>query len=144
MAKSGGVLITKEKNSSIIEQFHQINILDVEDKIFFSVLPKRLTKYLKQKHFINMSILKAGIAGFSGCLEHTRIIWHQIQTAKKEEKDLHILFLNLANAYGSVIHSLLWTAFEFFQVLETITNLLKCYFQDLQVCLTTSHFTSAW
>lgn len=107
------------------------------------MLAQRLTKYLKQNHFIDTSIQKAGIAGFSGCHEHSSIIWHQNQTAKKEGKDLHVLFLDLTNAYGSVPHSLLWTAFEFFQVPSTITNLVKHYFQDLQFCLTTSGFTTS-
>lgn len=62
-----------------------------------------------------MSIQKVGIAGFLGCLQHNNIIWHQIQTSKKEGKDLHVLFLNLPNTYGSIPHSLLWTALEFFK-----------------------------
>ncbi|KAK0147628.1 LINE-1 retrotransposable element ORF2 protein [Merluccius polli] len=130
--RAGGVLIPKEKNSTTIEQFRHINLLNIEGKIFFSVLAQRLTQYLKQNHFIETSIQKAGI------------IWHQIQTAKKEGKDLHVLFLDLANAYGSVPHSLLWAAFDFFQVPTTITNLVKHYFQDLQFCLTTSGFTTSW
>ncbi|KAL1279297.1 hypothetical protein QQF64_025970 [Cirrhinus molitorella] len=142
--RAGGVFIPKEKNSTIIEQFRQINLLNIEGKIFFSVLAQRLTQYLKQNHFIDTSIQKAGIAGFSGCLEHNSIIWHQIQTSRKEGKDLHVLFLDLANAYGSVPHSLLWAAFDFFHVLTIITNLVKHYFQDLQFCITTSGFTTNW
>ncbi len=142
--RAGGVFIPKEKNSTTIEQFRQINLLNIEGKIFFSVLAQRLTQYLKQNHFIDTSIQKAGIAGFSGCLEHNSIIWHQIQTAKKERKELHVLFLDLANAYGSVPHSFLWAAFDFFQVPTIITNLVKHYFQDLQFCLTTSGFTTSW
>ncbi len=142
--KAGGVFIPKEKNSTTIEQFRQINLLNIEGKIFFSVLAQRLTQYLKQNHFIDTSIQKAGIAGFSGCLEHNSIIWHQIQTAKKERKELHVLFLDLANAYGSVPRSFLCAAFDFFQVPTIITNLVKHYFQDLQFCLTTSGFTTSW
>lgn len=77
-------------------------------------------------------------------LEHANIIWHQIQTAKKEKKDLHVVFLDLANAFGSVPHKMLWTAFHYFQVPETITKLVKDYFQDLQFCVTTKEFTTSW
>lgn len=80
---------------------------------------------------------------------HSRILGmpaanQQNQTAKREGKDLHVLFLDLANAYGSVPHSLLWIAFDFFQVPTTMTNLVKHHFQDLQFCLTTSVFTTTW
>jgi len=33
---------------------------------------------------------------------------------KKERKELHVTFLDLANAYGSVPHELLLAAFDFF------------------------------
>ncbi len=142
--RAGGVLIPKEKDASNLNQFRQINLLNVEGKIFFSIVAQRITTYLKQNNLIDTSIQKAGIPGFSGCLEHTSMIWHQIQTAKKEGRDLHVLFLDLANAFGSVPHSLLWTAFEFFQVPMTITNLVGNYFKDLQFCITTTEYSTSW
>ncbi len=69
--RAGGVFIPKEKNSTTIEQFRQINLLNIEGKIFFSVLAQRLTQYLKQNHFIDTSIQKAGIAGFRDALNIT-------------------------------------------------------------------------
>lgn len=57
--------------------------------------------------------------------------------AKKEGTDLHVVFLDLANAFDSVSHNLLWTTFDFFRVSVTVTSLVKAYFQDVQLCLTT-------
>ncbi|KAL1277462.1 hypothetical protein QQF64_024135 [Cirrhinus molitorella] len=142
--RAGGILIPKEKNSSTIDQFRQISLLNVEGKIFFSVVAQRISVFLQKNNFVNISVQKAGISGFSGCLEHTNVIWHQIQTAKKEKKDLHVVFLDLANAFGSVPHEILWTAFSFFQVPEGITRLVKAYFQDLQFCVTAQANTTAW
>ena len=67
----------------------------------------RLAGYLQRNNLIDTSIQKAGIPGFSGCVEHASVIWHQIQVAKKEGRDLHVVFLDLANAFGSVPHNLL-------------------------------------
>ena len=103
----------------------------MEGKIFFSVVAQRLTSYLKKNDLIDVSVQKAGIPGFSGCLEHVGVIWQQIQAAKRQGRDLHVLFLDLANAFWSVPHSLIWTAFKFFHVPEEVTALLKNYFQDL-------------
>lgn len=64
--------------------------------------------------------------------------------AKKEKKDLHVVFLELANTFGSVSHEILWTAFNFFQVPVGITRLVKTYFQDLQFCVTAQASTTAW
>ena len=142
--RAGGVVIPKEKDASNIDQFRQINLLNVEGKIFFSVVAKRMTTYLKQNNLVDTSVQKAGIPGFSGCLEHTSMIWHQIQSAKREGRDLHVLFLDLANAFGSVPHSLIWTAFNFFHIPNTITNLVKNYFRDLQFCVKTTDYTTSW
>ncbi|RXN17451.1 hypothetical protein ROHU_008023 [Labeo rohita] len=142
--RAGGILIPKEKDSVDISQFRQISLLNVEGKIFFSVVARRLTAYLEKNHFIDTMVQKAGIPGFSGCLEHLNMIWNQIQSAKKDGRDLHVVFLDLANAFGSVPHNLLWTAFHYFSVPEVITRLVKSYFQDLQLCLTTDECTTAW
>lgn len=61
----------------------QINLLNVEGKVFFSIVAKRMTTYLKQNNFIDTTVQKAGIPGFLGCLEHTSMIWDQIQNAKR-------------------------------------------------------------
>lgn len=142
--RAGGVLIPKEKGASEISQFRPICLLNVEGKIFFSIVAQKLCAYLERNKYIDTSVQKAGIPGFSGCLEHTSMIWHQVQAAKKDKRDLHVVFLDLVNALGSIPHNLLWKSFNFFHIPEHITTLVKTYFQDLQLCFTTADFTSAW
>ena len=108
--RAGGIFIPKERDSVEINQFRPISLLNVEGKVFFSVVARRLTSYLEKHRLIDTTVQKAGIPGFSGCLGHTSIIWHQIQLSKHERRDLHVVFLDLANAFGSVPHSLLWEA----------------------------------
>ena len=84
-----------------------ITLLNVEGKIFFSVVAQRLASYLERNSSIDTTVQKAGIPGFASCLQHTSMIWHQIQTAKSDKKDLHVIFLDLVNAFGSVPHSLI-------------------------------------
>lgn len=72
------------------------------------------------------------------------MIWQQIQTAKKDGRDLHIMFLDLANAFNSVPHNLLWTAFNFFRVQEAFAALLKAYFPDIQLYQINDKYTTAW
>ncbi|KAK0156516.1 Retrovirus-related Pol polyprotein from type-1 retrotransposable element R2 [Merluccius polli] len=77
-------------------------------------------------------------------LDMSLIIWHQIQVAKKEGRDLHVVFLDLANAFGSVPHNLLFTAFDYFKVPAALTTQVRAYFQDVQLCVTTAEYTTAW
>lgn len=70
----GGILIPKEQKYSTIDQFRQISLLNVEGKIFFSVVAQRLSVFLQKNNFVDTLVQKAGISGFSGCLEHTNVI----------------------------------------------------------------------
>ena len=142
--RATGVLIPKDKNSTEISQFRPISLLNVEGKIFFSVLAQRMSRYLLSNGLIDTGTQKAGISGFAGCLEHTSMIWHQIQSAKSEKRDLHVVFLDLANAFSSVPHNFIWAAFDFFRVPGAITRLVKAYFSDLQLSFATPSFRTDW
>ena len=72
------------------------------------------------------------------------MIWNQIQTAKREKSDLHVVWLDLENAYGSVPHQLITFALEFFHIPICIQSLVSNYFSSLQVCYTTQEATTSW
>ena len=138
------VFIPKEENSKDIGQFRNIALLNVEGKIFFSVLARRMSTYLLENNYIDTSCQKAGVPGFPGCVEHSMMIWDQIQKAKQEKTDLHVIWLDLANAYGSVPHQLINYALEFFHMPPCIKNLVALYFSDLQMCFALQGFTTGW
>lgn len=99
-------MIPKEESSSNISQFQPISLLNVKDKIFFRCHSPKVN-HLERNRLVDTAVQKAGILGFSGCLEHTSIIWHQIQAAKRggggggggrkekkeKERDLHVISL---------------------------------------------------
>lgn len=108
------VLIPKEQNSSTLGQFRSIALLNVEGKIFFSIMARRMTNYLTSNGYIDTSCQKAGVPGFPGYVEHSAVIWEQIQRARRERSYLHVMWLVLANAYGSVPNQLINFALDFF------------------------------
>ncbi|GFR94752.1 reverse transcriptase [Elysia marginata] len=84
----------------------------------------RLTKYLTENGYINTSFQKGGIPGVSGFLEHATMIWDAIQRAKSEKLNLDVVWLDLANAYGSVPHGMIQLALRMYHVLEDIQVML--------------------
>ena len=96
------VYILKEQNSTEINQFRPISLLNVEGKIFLSVTASRLKKYLTENGYINTLVEKGDIPRVSGCLEHATVIWEAIQRARSEKLNIYVVWLDLANAYGSV------------------------------------------
>lgn len=61
------MLIPKENDATDISQFWSICLLNVEGKIFFSVIAHMLSTYLEKNKYIDTSVQKAGIPGFFGC-----------------------------------------------------------------------------
>ena len=69
-----GVYIPKEQNSSDISQFRPISLLNVEGKMFFSVMATRLTKYLMENKYLDIAVQKGDIPGVFGCVEHATMM----------------------------------------------------------------------
>jgi len=137
-----GIYIPKEAESEGLTQFRPISLLNIEGKVLFGALAKRMTKFALQNRYINTSVQKAGIPGFPGCLEHATMIWSAIQEAKKEKKDLHVIWLDLANAYGSVPHKLIEKAMVFFHVPESVQTVIMKYYSQFRMRFTTKRYTT--
>lgn len=136
--------IPKEKDSHTLRQFRGIALLNMEGKISFAVLARRISAYLLGNKYIDTSCQKAGVPGFPGCVEHSAMIWEQIQAAKKNKSDLHVVWLDLANAYGSVPHQLIIYALDFFHFPSHVQGLVGDYFKNFYVCYTTQEATTSW
>ncbi|XP_034721949.1 uncharacterized protein LOC117940937, partial [Etheostoma cragini] len=142
--KAEGCLVPKEENSSTIDQFRTISLLSVEGKIFFSVLAKRMTSYMTENGYINTVIQKGGIPGFSGCLEHTGVLSQMIREAKSSKGNLTVVWLDLANAYGSIPHVLIHAALDHYHIPQHIKGMITSYFRGIQLRFKTAHFTTQW
>ena len=101
-------------------------------------------KHLAENGYINTSVQKGGIPGISGCLEHATIIWEAIQRAKSEKLNLDIIWLDLANAYGSVPHQMIQLALRMHHVPEDIQVMLDDYFRDFWMRFSTNSYTIDW
>nr|XP_057943465.1 uncharacterized protein LOC131138512 [Doryrhamphus excisus] len=139
-----GVWIPKEENASNIMQFRTISLLSVEGKIFFKILANRLTEYLLRNSYIDTTVQKGGIPGMPGCLEHTGVVTQLIREARESRGNLAVLWLDLANAYGSIPHKLVTTALTTHHVPEKITELIQDYYSSFSLRFTSGTITSAW
>ena len=62
--------------------------------------------------------------GIQECVEHSSIVWEAIKTGKVEMRDLHVLWLDLANAYGSILHDLVQKALQYYHISEWVANIV--------------------
>ena len=85
-----------------------MSLLNVEGKLFFSVLYKRLEKHIFSNNLINSSIQKGCIEKVPICWEHMSVVWDELKSRKAEKSNIAAIWLDIANAYGSVPHQLLF------------------------------------
>ena len=124
-----GIFTPKEKDSKDVTQFRTISLLNVEGKIFFSVLSRRLSSYLLNNKYIDTAVQRGGVPGFSGCIEHTSAISQLIREAKVNQNDLTVVWLDLANAYGTVPHQLIEITLEHYHVSCHIQGIIVKYLE---------------
>ncbi len=139
-----GVWIPKEENSKNINQFRTISLLSVEGKVFFSIVSRRLTEFLLKNNYIDPSVQKGGIPGAPGCLEHTGVVTQLIREAHENRGDLVVLWLDLANAYGSIPHKLVELALHLHHVPCKIKDLILDYYNNFRMRVTSGSETSDW
>ncbi|GFO36713.1 reverse transcriptase [Plakobranchus ocellatus] len=107
-------------------------------------MASRQTKYPTENGYINTSVQKGGIPGVSGCLEHATMIWTAIQRAKSDKLNLDVVWLDLANAYGSVPHEMIQLALSMCYVPEIIQVMLDNFFSGFRMRFSTIDYTTNW
>ncbi|XP_061902037.1 uncharacterized protein LOC133649222 [Entelurus aequoreus] len=139
-----GVWIPKEENARNIEQFRTISLLSVECKTFFKIVSNRLMGFLLKNTYIDTSVQKGGVPGVPGCIEHTGVVTQLIREARENRGDLTVLWLDLANAYGSIPHKLVELSLSRYHVPEKICNLILDYYNNFSLRVSSGTSTSDW
>ena len=139
-----GLYLPKEADSKVLGQFRPVSLLNIDGKIMFGILAKRIIKFVTENGYINESNQKAGLPGIPGCVEHAYSIWNEIQEAKRSKNDLSVIWLDLANAYGSIPHILIDQAMEFFHIPPEVRRLVRKYYDQFKMRFTTGSFTTEW
>ena len=127
---------TYQRRKSPRKSGRTISLLNVDGKIYFGILAARVMGFVQANSYINETVQKAGVPGIPGCVEHTFAIWDAIQKSKEEKGELSVVWLDLANAYGSVPHKLLKMAMEHFWIPEEIQKLMMKYYDNFMMRFT--------
>ena len=112
-----------------ISDFRPIALLNVEGKLFFSLVSKRLeTHLISNNKIINKSIQKGCMEKVPGCWEHISMVWAALKEAKSKNLSLATIWLDIANAYGSIPHKLIIFALHRYRVSPKWIHLIETYY----------------
>ncbi|XP_063056077.1 uncharacterized protein LOC134450154 [Engraulis encrasicolus] len=139
-----GVWIPKEEGSTQLDQFRIISLLCIESKIFFSTISKRLSSYLARNSYIDTSVQKGGISGMPGCVEHTGVVTQLIREARENRGNLSVLWLDLANAFGSIPHKLVQLTLVKHHVPSKCRDLIADYYNNFSMRVSAGATPSSW
>lgn len=63
----GRCFVPKEEGSTRIRQFETISLLNVDGKIFLSVMSRMMPDFMLADKYIDIAVQKGGVPGVSGC-----------------------------------------------------------------------------
>ena len=71
------------------------------------------------------------MAKIPGCWKHKSLVWVELKTAKSDKSDIVAVWLDIANAYGSVPHQLIFFALEPYGVSQHWIKIFKLRYGGL-------------
>ena len=66
-----------------------------------------------------------------GCSEHLSMVWHALKKARAKKSNLVVIWLDIANAYGSITHKLIVFALHRYGVSPQWFRLLVTYYEGI-------------
>ena len=116
-----------------LSDFRPIALLNVVGKLFFSLVSKCLeTHLIHNNKFINNSIQK-------GCM-----VWHALKEARAQKSNLAIIWLDIANAYGSIPNKFIGFALHRYGVSPQWIRLIETYYKGIFSKSFSESATSTW
>ena len=139
-----GVYIPKSDGDFSPSSGRPISLGNIQGKIYLAVLAKRLTNFVVSNGYVDLSVQKGGVPGVQGCTEHFGAMWEVLKDARMRKRDLSVVWLDLANAYGAVPHVLIARALRFYNVPEKVVKIILKYFSGVFGRFSSKTVTSEW
>ncbi|GFO40014.1 reverse transcriptase [Plakobranchus ocellatus] len=91
-----------------------------------------------------VSVQKGDLPKISDCLEHTTMIWETIQRAKSGKRNLDVVWLDFANAYGSVPHQMIQEVLRMYHFPEDIQVMREDFFSEFKMGISNERQLTHW
>ena len=93
--------------------------------------------------YIESNLRKSFWDDISGCIEHTETLTHIVNHARKKQRSIIIMLLDLKNAFGQVRHNLLLSILKDHHIPDHIINLVKSLYTNYQLAIATDSYVTS-
>ena len=140
------VLIPKSSTTDLADpkEFRPIALLNSEGRLFFTLMEWRLSDYMIRNGYFDTAVQKGFMREVAGCVEHSETIYRAAQDARTHGRDLCVSWIDLANAYGSVKHSLVHFSLEWYHVPDHFCELMWHYYEGLMASVMVGKSQTDW
>ena len=131
------VLLAKSNVLNKPSEFRPIALLNAEGRLFFTLMNGRLSDYMLKNGYICTGVQKGFIERLAGCVEHSETVHAALLDARSRKKNLCVSWIDLANAYGSVRHSMILFTLEWYHIPDAFSEVIFMYYENLvaSVCV---------
>ena len=132
-----------EHDPTLPSNFRPIALTSCIGKLFTTILRNRWISFLSTNHYFDKSIQKAFMPKTPGCIEHHLKLAEILRNAKHKHKSLTVCWLDLANAYGSVHHSLISFALKHYHAPPQFLAIIQSFYSNLSANINSSQWSTS-
>ena len=132
------VLIKKKADEpdDIPTNFRMISLTLNIGKLYHTLEAQRTMQFMLENNYMDKTAQKAYVEGVHGCVEHVLVVQEIIQQARLHKKNVHITWLDLEDAFGSVPHKLIPYVMQHYYIPQRIITYITSLYTKLmgKVC----------
>ena len=132
-----------EQDPTLPSNFRPIALTSCIGKLFTTILCNRWLPFMIENHYFDRSVQKAFMPKTPGCIEHHLKLAEVLKNAKHKHKSLTVCWLDLANAYGSVHHSLISYALKHYHAPPQFLQTIQSFYSNLSVNVNSSQWSTS-
>ena len=126
-----------QDDPSSLGNFHPIALTPAISKLLFGILRDRWLRHMRANNYLDPNIQKAFLSTVPGVTEHHAKLASVIKMAKQLKRSLSVAWLDIANAYGSVHHSLIQFCMAHHHAPPEFCQLLQSWYSRLSASVST-------
>ena len=94
--------------------------------------------------YIDTAVQKGFIERAAGCVEHSETVFQALLDARTHKRNVCISWIDLANAYGSVRHSMILFTLEWYHVPREFAEIVFMYYEGLTASVMVEQEQTKW